>query len=72
MIASIPSLRRGINVSVSLRRSWRSRNIDSVSDGELYWPLSLLPEEYSLLADGQFVSLRVSGRIKGDKSGGRM
>lgn len=45
----------------------KQKNIDSVSDGELYWPLSLLPEEYSLLADGQFVSLRVSGRIKGDK-----
>ncbi len=45
----------------------KQKNIDAVSDGELYWPLSLLPEEYSLLADGQFVSLRVSGRIKGDK-----
>jgi hypothetical protein len=44
-----------------------TQKVDAVVNGELYWPMSLLPKEISLLADGQFVSLKCSARVRGDK-----
>ena len=44
-----------------------TQKVDAVANGELYWPMSLLPKELSLLADGQFVSLKATGRIRKGK-----
>ena len=45
----------------------KKKQTDAESDGEIYWPLSMLPDELRLLAEGQYVSLKCSGRIRGDK-----
>lgn len=43
------------------------KKVDTIVNGELYWPLSLLPDELSLLSDDQFVALKATGRIKNGK-----
>lgn len=42
----------------------KQKEVDAEIDGKIYWPLSKLPKEISLLADGMFVAMQVSGRIK--------
>ena len=41
--------------------------IDAEKDGTIFWPISRLPQEISLLAQGQYLSLQCTGRINGDK-----
>lgn len=45
----------------------KSKQVDAELDGTIYWPLKRLPAEVSLLRDGQYVSLKCSGKIRGDK-----
>jgi hypothetical protein len=43
------------------------KQVDAEVDGTIYWPLKRLPVEISLLANGQYVSLKCTGRIRDGK-----
>lgn len=56
------------NIISDLQRQLvESKQIDAITNATLYWPISRLPEEVSLLGEGQYLGLRCMGRIKGDK-----
>ena len=44
-----------------------AKKIDAEVNGEIYWPLSRLPKEVSLLGEGQYLLLKCSGRVQGNK-----
>lgn len=49
------------------RKLAESKQVNAEIDGTIYWPVSRLAKEVSLLGEGQHLSLKVSGRIRGDK-----